>query len=134
MGTRLYYPVWDRLGIAAAALCAVHCLVLPLALPMLAMSGMHELADPRIEQVIVVSTLVLAAVVLWHGYRHHHGRQLPMVIAALGAVVFGIRHSFGSPNEPVLLGLGAILIISSHALNLRLHRKAGRAIPVPGGR
>lgn len=128
MEHRVYHPIWDRLGIATAAVCAVHCLLLPLLLPVLAMSGLEELADPRVEQTIVVTTVVLAGIVLWHGYRYHHGRQLPLLIAAMGGVVFAVRHALGTTSEPALLAVGAILIITSHALNLRFHRSTSHAV------
>lgn len=117
-----YRPVWDRIGIVVTAVCAVHCLALPLLLPVLATSDLAMLSHHEFEWVVLGLTFVLAAAVLTHGYRHHHHRRLPLVLAAFGAAICLLRHELGAALEPLVLALGAGLIVVAHGLNLKWSR------------
>ena len=117
-----YRPVWDRVGIVVTAVCAVHCLTLPLLLPVLAATDLSILSHHDFEWAVLILTFVLAAVVLTHGYRHHHRRMLPLILAAIGAVICLLRHEVGTALEPLVLGLGAGLMVVAHGLNLKWSR------------
>lgn len=120
--SRLNRTLWDWVGIVATALCALHCLMLPLLLPILALGGLGVIADPVFEHAVLAATALLAAVVLWHGYRRHHGRALPLVLAAIGVLLYAVRMQFGTAVEPLVLSLGAGCVVGAHLLNLRFAR------------
>lgn len=117
-----YRPLWDRVGIVVTAICAVHCLALPILLPVLAATDLMLVAHHEFEWVILGITFVLAAVVLTHGYLSHHRRRLPLVLAAAGVAICLVRHELGEALEPFVLMLGAGLIVGAHAMNLRFSR------------
>lgn len=96
--------------------------MLPLLVPILAMSGLSLIADQRFEHAVLAATALLAVAVLWHGYRHHHQRLLPLVIAAIGVAIYAARSQLGTSVEPLVLSLGAACIVGAHLMNLRLVR------------
>lgn len=120
------------------AVCAVHCLALPVLLPVLAASDLLVLAHHEFEWVILALTFVLAAIVLSHGFMRHHRRLSPLLLAAAGATVCLFRHDVGEALEPLVLLLGAGLIVVAHLLNLRWSRHLGTAtagvLPPSGAR
>lgn len=122
-----YRPLWDRIGVVVTAVCAVHCLALPILLPVLAATDLAVLAHHEFEWIVLAFTFVLAGVVLSHGYRKHHRSLLPLTLAAIGGVICLFRHDLGHALEPFVLALGAGLIVVAHVVNLKLSRHfAGR--------
>ena len=112
---------WDKLGIVATSLCALHCLLLPLLLPLATATGLSLLVSASAERVVLLTTLIFACVVLAHGCRHHHNRW-PLVLAAVGGALYAFKGQFGHELEPMMVVAGASLIVGAHLWNLRLCR------------
>lgn len=127
MSNFLSRPLWDRVGILATTACALHCLLMPLLLPLFMVSGLAALADRRFEWAVLALTLTLAGLVLWQGYRYHHGRRLPLVAAAVGALIYAARSMLAVSWEPLILILGASCVVMAHLLNRRYSRYARHA-------
>lgn len=113
---------WDRIGIAATALCVAHCLALPLLIPLAVAWGVPALTDPTTERMILMATLALACVVLLRGCRVHHHRIEPLLLAAAGGLVYACKGVAGHEFEPLMVCLGGAAIIGAHAWNVRLCR------------
>ena len=122
MAAPTYHPLWDRIGIVVTAACAVHCVAMPLLLPLLAATDLLVLAHHEFEWAVLAFTFALAGVVLSHGYFRHHRSPWPLAMAAIGVVVCLLRHDFGEALEPALLAVGAGLLVAAHVYNLRLSR------------
>jgi hypothetical protein len=117
--------VWmDRVGSAAALLCAVHCALLPFVLAALPALGLGVLAATRWELPYVAFASVLALASLWQGFRRHRVyRALAFLVPGLVAVWTGllvpalhedvVRHA-------VTMTFGGTLIAVAHLVNLRL--------------
>jgi len=122
--------VWhfaDRLGAAAAFLCAIHCALLPFVLALLPLLGLGFLAGHTFERNFVLFACMLATVSLVAGYRRH-GRPLPLCLALPGlllllvGVIFAANYSI--VLHSVMVTCGGLLVASAHFVNLRLDRRA----------
>lgn len=124
---------WDHAGIWASAVCAVHCIVLPIALPVLAVT----IQNPWIEITILVLAVAAGFLALRSSYRHHRSR-LPAVLWTFGMVILVGGHwkvllevFSGQPSSHdagsaafILTALGGAAIVTAHIVNLALHRRA----------
>ena len=75
----------DRIGVVASAACAVHCLVAPLLMLALPVTGAIW-SHWSVHWVLAVLVLPLACWVIYRGYRRH-GRRLALVAAGLGSAL-----------------------------------------------
>ncbi len=110
----------DRLGMALSGLCAVHCLVLPLALPFLGTlaSFVHSEWTHAILALLIVPTVVFTS---WRGYKHHGKTEVVwlLVVGALAvllALVAG-HQGAGEQVEMAVTTLGSALLITGHWQN-----------------
>ncbi len=80
----------DKLGIAASAACAVHCLAAPFLLLLLPAAG-SIWSHPSVHWILAALVLPLAVLVVYRGYRVHR-RRAAMVCALVGVafVVAGL--------------------------------------------
>jgi len=75
----------DRIGVVASAACAVHCLVAPLLMLALPVTGAIW-SHWSVHWILAVLVLPLACWVIYRGYRRH-GRRLALVAAGLGSAL-----------------------------------------------
>ncbi len=120
----------DRVGLFAAALCALHCALLPILVVLLPTLGLGMQGWLDIDQVIVVGASLLALVTLYLGWRRHRvyraWRWLLPALALLWFASFGPLHG----HEGLELWLHTAMMVSggamlgfAHWLNMRLtHR------------
>ena len=113
---------WDRMGMAVAVGCSVHCLLLPLLLPALPLLGLAWVADPHFENLILLCSAGIAIHSFSRSYRHGRGHLLPILFALLGFAFYLGRFSLGHELELPLLLVGTTLVVSAHATNLMLLR------------
>ncbi len=122
-----YRPFYDRIGMAASSLCAVHCILMPWVIMVMPVIAGTILTNATAENVFVGVSMCLAAFCGLSGCRKH-GQWLVMGIMAAGAIVLlGTR--FTAPHVCHLediswshaLGstLGGGLLAASHFLNLK---------------
>ncbi len=115
---------WDRLGVAASALCMVHCIALPVLFALLpAMAAYDGIADST----HVVFGVLLVAISLFAfipGYRLHHAREVPAyAVSGLALVLvgaFGVHELAGDSGEFILTVAGSVLLILAHLRNRAL--------------
>lgn len=114
--------VLDKLGIWASSLCALHCLLLPVLIPLVPLLGASIFAEEWFEHGILVASVIIGFSALFSGFYRYHKRLYPVYGFALGAVLYWNKDSFGETLEPYTVVLGALLIIAAHVINLRLCR------------
>ena len=124
-GLRWRIARWvDKLGSVGAALCAVHCALLPFALALLPVLGLGILASPAFEIGFVGFATFLASASLWHGYRHHRAYHaflllVPGLVALWAGILVPVLH-----HERVLhaiaMSIGGALVALAHLANMRL--------------
>lgn len=113
----------DRAGMWASALCAIHCIALPMLVAISAFSGLAFLDDPRVENVIITVSILLGTSSLLPSYFKHHRKIFPILILLFGFFFIGLSRFMMHVCEQVLVSAGAALVASAHFLNYRLCRK-----------
>ncbi|PHR66179.1 MerC domain-containing protein [Pseudidiomarina marina] len=111
----------DKTGMWVTTLCALHCLLLPVILPMLSLIGLSFIGEELLERVILGTSIALGLVALINGIRQH-ARLYPLVLLIAGGFIYWHKDSLGEMGEPIIILLGASMIIAAHWVNLRLVR------------
>ena len=110
----------DRMGIWISSLCAVHCLALPLLLPVAPLIASSFVAEAWFERAILSFSILLGFAALFVGVHKDHRQLYPMYSLVLGGLIYWHKDIFGEQYEPFTIALGAFLIIAAHVVNLRL--------------
>ena len=115
--------VLDKASISLSVVCAIHCLLLPLALVLIPSIAVLPIADERFHQLLVVLVLPTSLFALTIGCRRHRQWRV-MVCGALGLTVLLLtvlagHEMLGEFGEKSLTLLGAILVAISHIINFR---------------
>ncbi len=110
----------DKFGIALTSLCALHCIFLPVLLPVLPLLGLSFLADHAFEQVVLLLTFVVGAIALFTGFHKYHRKLYPFYSLAIGIMIYANRDFLGEGLEPIVLTIGSALIVLAHVMNVRL--------------
>ena len=110
----------DRIGITATSLCALHCILLPILLPMLPLLGLSFLADHAWEHVFLLLTAALGTIALFSGFKRYHKRLYPFYLLYLGIALYWIKHNFAPEYSPFFIIGGASLIVAAHFINIKL--------------
>ena len=119
-----YHRIVDSVGSLGAALCTVHCALLPLVIAVLPALGIGALASAGFEWAFVIFATVLALTSLWQGYRKHRVYRalaflLPGLVAVWSGVLIPDLHHSVVPHA-VVMSIGGTLIAVAHIINLRL--------------
>ncbi len=111
--------LWDKIGLAAASICAIHCLLLPVVLVALPwLEGLFPHA--WFHALILGVTIPMALMAFYHGYKQH--RTWAPVIWATGGIiglVTGILMHENYVMERVFSLIGSFLLLVGHAKNIR---------------
>ena len=119
----------DSFGISVSIACAIHCAVLPLFLSSLPLFGLDILHNKIFEYSMIGLAGIIGCSALYHGYKKHHHKKLPLLIFNTGFLFLVLKEFFIS-LEFILLIPAAIFIISAHILNLWLCRQVNHAATV----
>ncbi|WP_116366969.1 MerC domain-containing protein [Parahaliea mediterranea] len=118
----------DRAAIGLSLACAIHCLLLPLAVVMLPALAGTAFGDERFHQWMLLVVIPTSAFALTMGCRRH--RNFGVLIPALAglalltlAVLFG-HDLLGDDGEKIASLTGALLIAISHLRNHTLCRRS----------
>src|SRR5215472_4889953 len=77
----------DALGAFVSLTCAIHCIILPLAIATLPVVGVNLVHNAKFEYVMIGMAFVIGITALWHGYRKHHRRLSPCLLFVLGMIL-----------------------------------------------
>lgn len=114
---------WNALGVSAAMACAIHCALLPLFISTLPLFGINILDNIYFEIGMMTTALLIGGLTLFHGYRKHHHRLVPLLLFLTGMGLLIVKHFF--TNMVLWLVIpSSLLIISAYYLNWRLCRLA----------
>ncbi|MEE2714774.1 MAG: MerC domain-containing protein [Verrucomicrobiota bacterium] len=126
----LYRPFYDRIGMVASSLCAVHCILMPWVIMVMPVVAGTVLTNVTAENVFVGVSICLAALCGFSGCRKH-GQWLVMgVMGAGGLILMGARLT--APHlchvehinwsNALCSTWGGGLVAASHYLNLKYSR------------
>jgi len=113
----------DTLGISASLACAIHCAILPLFFSSLPVFGLEILHSKLFEYSMIGFAAVIGCYSLFHGFKKHHHKKLPLLVFITGLLFLVLKEAFIS-HEILLLIPAATFIISAHFLNFRFCRQA----------
>ncbi len=108
----------DRVGLALAGFCALHCLATIVVVSGLGMGG-HFFLAPEIHEIGLLVAFVFATIAIgWGVLVHRKTGPAVYAIAGLGAMGAGLLVPHGN-GELVLTTIGVALVAYGHVLNLR---------------
>jgi hypothetical protein len=113
---------WDVLGISASVACAIHCAVLPLILTSLPIFGINIIENKPFEIFMIGLAFVIGFYSLWHGYKKHHQKIIPLYIFLVG-MCFLIAKEVWHNKAVVFLLPAVLLIVLAHYLNIHFYQK-----------
>lgn len=121
-----YIPVLDKFAVSTSAICAIHCLCLPLILSVAPALGATVLGQESFHTMLLWLVLPLSLVALSMGCRKHKSR-LVLFLGAVGLVVLvaaaTLGHDIlGESGERFATLIGAIAIALGHFRNYVLCR------------
>jgi len=114
---------YDALGIAASLACAIHCAVLPVLLTSLPIFGMNIIDNTGFEYFMIVLALAIGSYSLWHGFRKHHHKTLPIFLFMGGIILLFLKQVWHS-YQIWFLAPAIVAIVSAHFSNYRFCRLA----------
>jgi len=112
---------WDALGITTSLLCAIHCALLPLVVVSLPILGINIIHNQLFEYGMIGLAFLIGTWALWHGFRYHHGRPLPLLLF-VGGIILLIAKQVWHSYELSILPFAVLLIVTAHGVNLRWTR------------
>jgi hypothetical protein len=114
---------WDVVGFSASAICAVHCLVVPVLLLLSSFSGSEFLHSHWLETFILVFSAAVGSASIIPSWFRHHRKHLPVLIFIFGVlfIAWG-RLDVSLLAETLLTTAGATLVAIAHWLNWKFCR------------
>jgi hypothetical protein len=112
--------LFDRTGMIASGLCAIHCIALPFFVSISLFSGWAFLNDERVELTFVFTSALIAVWSLVPSCINHHKRLTPLLILTAGLFIITLSKFTTESSEPILAFFGAALVTAAHLLNYRI--------------
>ena len=113
----------DKAAVVLSIACAVHCLLLPVALIVLPAIATLPLGDESFHQMLLMGVIPVSVVAVLLGCRQHRsGWVASTCLAGLGILLFAgiFGHDLvGESGEKILTVLGAAVVIFGHIQNYR---------------
>lgn len=117
--------LFDKVGITVTSLCAIHCIMLPVLLPVLPLLGLTVSHNHAFERVMLLITMALGFVALFIGFHRYHRKLYPFYSLFLGGFIYWQRDVWGHEYEHAVLIVGASLVVLAHIMNMRLCNQCG---------
>lgn len=118
---------WDSVGQSLSALCAAHCVLLPLVLGLLPLAAAEALEGEAVHHGLLALVVMGALAAFIPGWRlHRHASVLALAVlglALLSAGAFALPEDTPGPWEPVLTVAGSGVMLLAHGRNRALRRR-----------
>ena len=122
-----YSFILDKFAVSASALCAVHCLFLPLLIGVFPAFGTTIFGQESFHALLLLLVIPLSVVALTIGCRQHKSWLVAVFgISGLGILIFAAAYGhdvLGHDGERLATLIGACAIALGHVLNYRLCRR-----------
>lgn len=115
-----FRSLFDKVGITITSLCAIHCIMLPVLLPVLPLLGLSFMHNHAFENIVLLTTMVLGFITLFIGFHRYHRKLYPFYSLFLGGFIYWQKAAWGAEYEHTILIIGAILVVLAHVMNMRL--------------
>ena len=117
---------WDAFGVTVSIACAIHCALLPLILSSLPLFGVDIIDNIYFEYGMIALAFFVGAYSLYHGFKKHHHKWLPLIIFSVGIFCLLAKQIFHNLHLYLLIP-AVIFIILSHFLNYKFCRHHNHA-------
>jgi hypothetical protein len=112
---------YDKLGIIASILCAIHCAVLPVIGVSLPLLGVDLVKNKPFEFFMIAAALAIGLIAIIHGYKKHHKNMLPVILFSVGGLLLIVKEIY---SDNLWLIIAAVcFIVAAHFINYRLCSK-----------
>src|SRR4051812_15272846 len=101
---------WDAIGITTSLACAIHCALLPLFLTSLPLFGVNVIHNFFFEAGMIFLAFCIVCFSLYHGYRRHHHRFVPLLVFTAGFALLVLKQFFHQYETWILIP-AVILIV-----------------------
>ncbi|HRG22017.1 MAG TPA: MerC domain-containing protein [Saprospiraceae bacterium] len=109
----------DFAGMAASAICAIHCMAMPLILSLGVAHSGHLFHDHTFDIAVIAIGIVIASISLISDFKKHRSFfPLGLVIVGFSVLTYGLTHGHGGIHLWISL-LGSALVSSAHFINWR---------------
>lgn len=112
----------DFVGMALSIGCIIHCLLLPIVLPLLPMIGFAVDHDSHFHIILSAIITLVAIIALVPGYTKHHF-IIPLFLATIGIFfIVGagvLESSYHDYKITLVTVFGSLLITTAHYINHR---------------
>lgn len=109
----------DYAGIFLSAVCGVHCLLVPLILPVLTTLNMGFFASEVFEHWSWIVTFGICALVTIVQFSTHHKQIAVFIPLFIGFLLMQNKEIFGETLEPYVAVVVGLFLIGTHLLNLK---------------
>ncbi len=118
----------DKVAISLSALCAIHCLLMPVVIAIVPSLIALPFADERFHLVLLLFVLPTSVIALFMGCRKHRrwnvvGWGSAGIVVLIGTVMAG-HEVLGETLEKLATMLGVSLVVVGHTLNFRQCRSS----------
>lgn len=114
----------DRTAIGLSLVCAIHCLLLPVAVAVLPSATLIGLEDELFHRLLLIVVLPVSAFALISGLRKHRNRTVLIVgVTGLMVLIVGAAFGhdlFGETGERIVTLVGSALVALGHFRNFQL--------------
>ncbi|MFN8284301.1 MAG: MerC domain-containing protein [Chitinophagales bacterium] len=118
----------EQISVFLSLACAIHCMLTPILVVLMPVAGAYFERYHWIDYVIILSVIILGSSSLYHGYKLHHQKMLPVGLFGFGVffLIFGsILHIYYKDAiilHHLLTAFGGIFCGIAQFLNLRLSK------------
>ena len=119
---------WDRIAIGLSFLCAIHCLLMPIAILLLPSFLIASLQSELFHLLMFFTVLPNSIYALFTGYRKH--KNIPTIVSGvIGLVLLSLatilgHESLGELSEKILLLFASCMIAFVHIRNYQQCKQA----------
>ena len=112
--------IWDRIGIGLSGLCAVHCLVMPIALAIFSLWPAALAVDAWLHPIFAALLIPTTLMAIRVAVRHRHAIHIPLLLSGglvLVLAAMAIGEVAGAMSEAGVTVIGSGLLITGHWQN-----------------
>jgi len=110
----------EKIGIAISLICAIHCLLMPVALLYLGRHSLHEHAHGMFDIIILILASIFMAITFAQSLRKPHFNKI-FILTLLGCSTFIFSFFVSSPFNHYCFVAGSVFWLVAHLINYKKH-------------
>ena len=115
---------WDFIGLSASFLCVLHCILLPICIPIFPLIGLSFINNEFYEALLIVVSLIIAFIAIYKGYKKYHNKLLPIFIYVFVLLFFSAGFLTEKDTlERILHFLATGFLIMTHYYNWKFTKE-----------